>query len=146
MKGILLSLALLPMLILMGCSKEPVKVVSAQVLDNLDKGSGNFDRVLKICFKEPIKSDYYHKIVLMTNEAFKLDGGNMLRPMASDPENKCQYRNLYSYIHKDSPPNARQMIKDYVRPGNINQLLVQVYYDKPEGKEAPVSEKLFKGL
>ncbi|BBP42644.1 hypothetical protein [Thiosulfativibrio zosterae] len=146
MKKLLWMGAILSLMMMGGCSKDPVKIISAQVVDDMDKGSGNFDRVLKICFDKPISSDYYHKIILVTNEAFKLDGGNYLKPMASDPDNKCQYRNLYTYIHKDSPLNARQMIKDYVRPGNISQLLIQIYNDKPEGKEIPVDEKLFKNI
>lgn len=146
MKKRLIIGTLLATTLLAGCSKDPIKIVSAQIVDDMDKGSGNFDRVLKICFDQPLSSDYYHKIILITQEAFKLDGGNMLKPMASDPDNKCQYRNLYTYIHKDSPLNARQMIKDYVRPGNVSQLLIQVYYDKPEGKEIPVDEKLFKNI
>lgn len=146
MKKQLIILALSSLVFLAGCSKDPVKIVSVQIVDDMDKGSGNFDRVLKICFEKPLTSEYYHKIMIITNEAFKMDGGSMLRPMASDPSNKCQFRNLYSYIHKDSPLNARQMIKDYVRPGNISQLLIQVYYDKPEGKEIPADERLFKNI
>lgn len=146
MKKLLSILALSSLVLLVGCSKDPVKIVSVQVVDDMDKGSGNFDRVLKICFDKPLTSEYYHKIMIITNEAFKMDGGSMLRPMASDPNNECQFRNLYTYIHKDSPLNARQMIKDYVRPGNISQLLIQVYYDKPEGKEIPADERLFKNI
>ena len=133
------------LLTLTGCSKPPVHLVSAEIVD-VDGGSGNFDRMLRMCFKEPLKSDYYHKVKLITNQSYKLDGGNMLRPMASDPTNKCQLRNLYNYIHKGSPVGARQMIKDYMVPGNINQALIQIYADKPEGNELPIEEKLFKGL
>jgi len=131
---------------LQGCSKEPVKLVSAQMVDNLDKGSGNFDRVLQICFDKPLKSTYYHKIALITREKVKISGEGSLRPMASDPDNPCYLRNIYLYINKDSPLDARQLIKDYVRQGNVRQLLVQVYYDKPEANEAPVTEKVFNNL
>lgn len=131
---------------LQGCSKDPVKLISAQVVSGLDKGSGNFDRVLEICFSEPLSSDYYHKIAIVTKENVKITGSGTLRPLASDPNNKCHLRNVYLYIHKDSPLDARQLIKDYVVPGNISQVLVQIYYDKPEGKELPVAEKVFKNL
>lgn len=143
--GLMLGI-ILPVLALIGCSKPPVKIVSAQIVTNMDGGSGIFNRIIKICFSEPLSSDYYHKIKLVTDNGFVLSGGNMLRPMASDPDNKCQFRNLYSYIGKDSPPDAHQFIKDYVKPGHIHQLLIQIYNDKPEGKEIPVDEKLFKNL
>lgn len=131
---------------LSGCSKEPVKLTSAQVVSNLDKGSGNFDRVLQICFNQPLSSEYYHKIAIVTKQNVKITGAGTLRPLASDPDNKCHLRNVYLYIHKDSPADARQLIKDYIKPGNISQVLVQIYYDKPEGKELPVDEKVFKNL
>jgi len=129
-----------------GCSKDPVKLVSAQIVDNVDNGSGNFDRMLQICFSKPISSEYYHKVVLVTKENVKIAGGSLLRPLFSDPDNKCQLRNVYSYINKSSPLDARQLIKDYVVPGNVSQLLIQVYNEKPEGKERPIAEKLFKNL
>ena len=129
-----------------GCSKEPVKLVSAQMVDSLDRGSGNFDRVLQLCFDKPLTSEYYHKITLITKEEVKVSGDGLIKPLASDPDNKCHLRNLYLYINKDSPVDARQLIKDYVRKGNVRQLLVQVYYEKPEGKELPVTEKVFNDL
>ena len=138
MAGALMSLT--------GCSKEPVKLTSAKIVSSLDKGSGNFDRVLQICFTEPLTSNYYHKVVILTKEKVKIEGGGILRPLASDPDNKCHLRNIYLYIHKDSPVEARQLIKDYVVPGNVSQVLVQIYNEKPEGKELPIAEKVFKGL
>lgn len=141
MVAVLLSASLLG-----ACSKEPVKLTSAQMVDSLDRGSGNFDRVLQICFDKPLESDYYHKITLITKEDVKISGGGLLRPLASDPDNKCHLRNMYLYINKDSPVDARQLIKDFVKKGNVRQLLVQVYYDKPEGKELPVTEKVFNDL
>lgn len=132
--------------LLVGCSKDPVEITTARLVDNLDRGSGNFDRMLEICFKKPLTSSYYHKIKVVTNQAYKLEGGSLLRPLASDPDAKCYYRNLYNYINKDSPVGARQMIKDYMVPGNISQLLIQIYDDEPEGKELPVDEALFKNL
>lgn len=131
---------------LVACSKEPVKLVSAQMVDSLDKGSGNFDRVLQICFDKPLKSNYYHQITIITKEEVKISGGGLLRPLASDPDNKCHLRNVYLYINKDSPLEARQLIKDYVKKGNIRQLLVKVYYEKPKAKELPVTEKVFSNL
>ncbi|WP_232023471.1 hypothetical protein [Thiomicrorhabdus aquaedulcis] len=123
----LLTLGLISSFLLLGaCSKAPVTLTSAQIVGSLDKGSGNFDRVLQICFKEPLKSDYFHKVVIITKEDVKITGEGMLRPLASDPDNKCHLRNVYLYIHKDSPVDARQLIKDYVVPGNVRQVLVQV--------------------
>ncbi len=145
-KAMTLIAVLLSALLLGACSKEPVKLVSAQMVDSLDRGSGNFDRVLQICFDKPLESDYYHKITLITKEDVKISGDGLLRPLASDPDNKCHLRNMYLYINKDSPVDARQMIKDFVRKGNVRQLLVQVYFDKPEGKELPVTEKVFNDL
>lgn len=133
-------------LLMTGCSKEPVKLQSAQIVASLDKGSGNFDRVLMICFDQPLSSDYYHKVTILTKESVKVNGEGTLRPLASDPDNKCQLRNVYTYINKDSPIGARELIKDYVVPGNISQILVQIYNEKPEGKERPISEKVFKNL
>jgi len=133
-------------LALSACSKEPVKIASAKIVSGLDKGSGNFDRVLEICFDKPLSSNYYHKIAIVTKQNVKITGSGTLRPLASDPDNKCHLRNVYLYIHKDSPLDARQLIKDYVLPGNISQVLVQIYYDKPEGKELPIDEKIFKNL
>jgi hypothetical protein len=142
---LILAAALVLSLQLAGCSKDKVKITSAAVV-NLDKGSGNFDRVMKICFNEPLKSEYYHKVKIVTYEDVKIEGEGWLRPLASDPDNKCQLRNIYLYINKNSPPHARDLIHDYVKPGNIKALLVQIYFDKPEGKEIPVDEKLFKDL
>ena len=133
-------------LLFAGCSKEPVKLQSAQIVSSLDKGSGNFDRVLMICFDQPLTSNYYHKVTIMTKEAVKVKGEGTLRPLASDPDNKCQLRNVYTYINKESPVGARELIKDYVVPGNISQILVQIYNEKPEGKERPIAERVFKNL
>lgn len=132
--------------LLAGCSKEPIELESAAIVENLDKGSGNFDRVLKICFNHPLHDEYYHKVVILTNESFKVEGEGMLRPLASAPDSKCQLKNVYLYINKNSPPGAREMIKDYVVPGNIRQVLIQVYDAKPEGKVRPISERVFENL
>jgi len=140
------GLAVSSVLLLAGCSKAPVELKSAQIVASLDKGSGNFDRVLMVCFDQPLTSDYYHKVTIMTKEAVKIQGEGTLRPLASDPDNKCQLRNVYTYINKNSPVGARELIKDYVVPGNISQILVQIYEDKPEGKERPISERVFKNL
>lgn len=145
-KRVGLGIMVLAFLSLTACSKDPVNVVSVKLVDNLDKGSGNFDRMLQICFDKPLTANYYHHVVIVTKQSFKLEGGNILRPLGSDPDSKCLLRNLYSYINKNSPVGARQMIKDYMTPGNIKQVLVQVYDEKPKGKEKPISEALFKGL
>lgn len=137
---------ILSLLTLVGCSKDPVKITSAQIVSGLDKGSGNFDRVLQICFDKALSSTYYHKIAIITKENVKITGSGSLRPLASDPDNKCHLRNVYLYINKDSPVDARQLIKDYVIPGNIRQVLVQMYNEKPEGKELPIAEKVFTDL
>lgn len=133
-------------MVLSGCSKPPVQILSAKMQTGLDKGSGNFDRVLEICFDHPLQATYYHKLTLITYQNVKIDGYGFLKPMASDPDNPCYQRNLYLYIHKDSPTDARQLIKDYLIPGNIKQVLLQIYNDKPEGKELPIAERLFEKL
>lgn len=131
---------------LSGCSKEPVTLQSAQIVENLDKGSGNFDRVLMICFNHPLTDTYYHKVTILTKESVKISGEGLLRPLASDPDNKCQLKNIYTYINKDSPIGARELIRDYVIPGNVSQILIQVYESEPEGKERPITERVFKNL
>ncbi|VAW48099.1 hypothetical protein MNBD_GAMMA04-552 [hydrothermal vent metagenome] len=140
------AVSLLFIVAVAGCSKAPVTLTSAQFLDNLDKGSGNFDRVLQICFSAPLKDTYYHKVAIVTKENVKILGGGFLKPLASDPSSKCHLRNVYSYINKDSPIEARQLIKDYVVAGNVSQVLIQVYNEKPKGKELPTAEKLFRNL
>ena len=129
-----------------GCSKPPVKIVSAQMVTNLDKGSGHFDRVLEVCFAEPLQATYYHRITILSKEDVKISGAGDLKPMASDPDNPCYPRNLYMYINKDSPVDAKQLIKDYLMPGNLKQVLIQVYTTEPEGKELPIAERLFENL
>lgn len=141
-----LGLLFTTLLVLTACSKEPVKIVSAQMIDNLDKGSGNFDRVFMLCLDKPLTSTYYHKVVLISKEEVKIAGEGLLRPMASDPDNPCYLRNIYLYINKDSPVDARALIKDYMVPGNVRQLLVQIYNEKPQGKELPIAEKVFNNL
>lgn len=145
MKLIKLSMILALMFPLIGCEKDPVELTTVSFEDN-DKGSGNFDRMIKICFTKPITSDYYHKIIIITHQAYKLKGGGMLKPLASDPQNKCQTRNLYNYINRSTPIGARDMIKDYLTPGNINQILIKIYTEKPEGKERPITERVYKNL
>lgn len=142
----LAGFSLVALLALSGCSKDPVTLTSAKFVENLDKGSGNFDRVLQICFSEPLSSNYYHKVVILTKEKVKITGEGTLRPLASDPNNKCHLRNVYLYIHKDSPIEARQLIKDYVVAGNVSELLVQIYNEKPKADEQPIAEKLFTNL
>lgn len=143
---ITLSLVLIMSLGLFACSKDPVQITSARVVQGLDKGSGNFDRVLEICFDKPLTSNYFHSITIITKEEVKITGSGLLRPLASDPDARCHLRNVYLYIHKNSPLDARQLIKDYVLPGNIRQLLIQIYDEEPEGKELPIAEKLFTDL
>ncbi|QAB14455.1 hypothetical protein [Hydrogenovibrio thermophilus] len=133
-------------LLLSACSKPPVELTTVKIVDNLDRGSGNFDRMLQICFTEPLRADYYHHAVLISNQGFKIEGGSMLRPLASDPDNKCQLRNLYNYVGKDSPPGVREMIKEFMVPGNVNQVLIQIYDEQPTGNELPIEEKLFRNI
>ena len=125
-----------------GCEKPPVTIVSAQVIDNKKDRSGNFNRLLEICFKEPLSREYYHEVTILTHQGYKVQGSNTLRPLDS----KCQLRNIYSYINASSPVGARDMIQTHVVPGNINQLLIKVFANKPEGKELPMAEALFKDL
>jgi hypothetical protein len=132
-------------LFLGACAKEPVKLVSAKIV-SLDNGSGNFDRMLEMCFDKPLTSDYYHKIQIVSKQSYKIEGGSTLRPMHSDPDALCRHRNLYNYVSRQSPPGSRGIIKNYMVEDNIHQLLVQVYYDKPEGNSLPLDEALFSNL
>ncbi|GAB6034934.1 hypothetical protein [Galenea microaerophila] len=142
----LVWLFILPFIMLSsGCSKEKVQITSAAIV-NQDRGSGNFDRVLEICFEKPLSATYYHKVFIVTYEDVKIRGEGRLTPLASDPDNKCIYKNLYFYINRNSPVGMRQMIHDYVRPGNIRLLKIQVFADKPEGKAQPMDEKTFRDL
>ncbi|BBP44896.1 hypothetical protein THMIRHAS_02690 [Thiosulfatimonas sediminis] len=143
---VFLLLAISSLFALQGCTKAPVKIVSAQMVDNLDRGSGNFDRVFQLCLDQPLSSTYYHRIVMISKENVKIEGDGLLKPMASDPDNPCYLRNVYLYINKDSPVDARALIKDYMVPGNVRQLLVQIYTEKPQGKELPIAEKVFNNL
>lgn len=132
---------------LTGCTKPPVEVVSVELVTNMDRGSGNFNRVLKICFSEPTRSDYYHTIQLETQESYKLKGGSWLRPLSSDPKNPCHLRNVYLYLGKDDPPGSRPMIDEYVRPGNIKQLILTIYPEDPnKGQVEPMFQKTFSNL
>lgn len=132
---------------LAGCSKEPVTITSVEIKTGMDRGSGNFNRVLNICFDKPLKSEYFHTMSLVTKEGYKLSGGSWLRPRASDPKNKCQLRNIYLYLGRDDPPGSRPLIDEYVRPGNISQLLIKIYEDEPKSKkERPMTERLFSDI
>lgn len=130
-----------------GCEKEPIKISSVEILTDTDRGSGNFNRVLKICFDKPLKSSYYHTMSLVSNEDYKLEGGSWLKPMASDPNNRCQLRNLYLYLGKDAPAGSRPLIDEYVRPGNVRNLLLRIYLEEPvTGKERPLEERMFSNI
>lgn len=145
MKLVKFSILVTLLLALGACEKEKVELTTVSLIDK-DKGSGNFDRMIEICFTKPITSDYYHQIIIVTHQSYKLKGASTLKPLASDPDNKCQTRNLYNYINRDSPIGARDMIKDYMYSGNISQLLIKIYNEKPEGKERPMTERLYKNL
>lgn len=144
----LLAVGFLALIVgLAGCAKDPIEIRSVEILTNMDRGSGNFNRVLKICFDHPVTSTYYHTMHLVTNEEFKLSGGGWVRPMASDPDNKCQLRNLYLYLGKDDPPGSRPLIDEYVRPGNVRQLMLRIYEDEPQSdQDRPIDEKIFSNL
>lgn len=134
---------------LTGCEKEPVEIVSVQLLTDMDRGSGNFSRVLEICLDHPvaIKSPYYHTLSVVSNEGYELKGGSWIRHMASDPKNPCQLRNLYLYLGKEDPPGSRQFIDEYLRPGNIKQLEIKLYAEEPvTGRETPMAAKIVYNL
>lgn len=132
---------------LIGCEKEPVKIVSVSIHTDADRGSGNFNRMLEICFDKPLKSNYYHTMHLKTKDGFKLSGGSWLRPRASDPRNKCQERNLYVYLGRNDPPGSRQFIDEHVIPGNIEQLMIRIYDDEPDNdRTRPMAERIFSNI
>lgn len=134
---------------LTGCETEPVEVISVQLLTDTDRGSGNFTRVLEICLDHPvaIKSPYYHTLKVVSKDGYELKGGSWMRHTASDPKNPCQLRNLYLYLGKEDPPGSRQLIDEYLRPGNIRELQVNLYAEEPQtGREKPMESKTFRNL
>jgi len=70
----------------------------------------------------------------------------LLVGFVKNPDNKCHLRNVYLYINEDSLFDARQLIKDCVISGNTCQVLVQMYKEKPGGKELPNAEEVFTDL
>ena len=133
-----------------GCSQQgPLSIDSAQVLVDVDRGSGNFNRVLEICLNEPLKmrKSIYHTMSIETFDGYQLAGGSWLRHQASDPTNPCQLRNFYLYLGRDDPPGSRQFIDDYIRPGNIKRLELKLYLDDPaEPGVFPISQRVFEDI
>lgn len=117
-------------LILQGCSKDqPNLALETLTLENHSKGSDNFNRMLHFCFNEPIKNFYWHTIEIVTFDDFKFKGQSRFFPLASDPDNLCQDKNLYLYVDKYSPTGARQLLATRVVIGNIKSFKVSVYKD-----------------
>lgn len=132
--------------ILAGCGQEKIQVESVEFV-NLDRGSGLFDRAIRICFDKPIKSQYWHRVVFVAKDGVKFEGEGWIRPLATAKNTKCQDKVLYMYINKDSPLDSRTLIHDHIKQGNIAQLLIQIYPDRPQNDKAvPMSEKLFRNL
>ncbi len=135
------------MLGLAGCGQEKLKVESIRFV-NIDRGSGLFDRAIQICFDKPVESSYWHRIVFMAKDGVKFEGRGWIRPLATAKNPRCQDKVLYMYIGKNSPPDSRTLIHDHIREGNIAQVLIQIYPDKPEDmkRSVPMDEKLFRNL
>ncbi|HIQ39587.1 MAG TPA: hypothetical protein EYH46_00260 [Sulfurivirga caldicuralii] len=132
--------------ILAGCGQEKIQVESVEFV-NLDRGSGLFDRAIRICFDKPIESQYWHRVVFVAKDGVKFEGEGWIRPLATAKNPKCQDKVLYMYINKDSPLDSRTLIHDHIKQGNIAQLLIQIYPDRPKNNKAvPMSEKLFRNL
>jgi len=132
--------------VLAGCGQEKIQVESVQFV-NLDRGSGLFDRAIRICFDKPIKSKYWHRVVFVAKDGVKFEGQGWIRPLATAKDPKCQDKVLYMYIGKDSQLDSRTLIHDHIKQGNIAQVLIQIYPDKPDSSKAvPMSEKLFRNL
>ena len=137
--GLLLAVA--------GCGQEKIHVKSVKFV-NLDKGSGFFDRAIRICFDKPIESQYWHRVVFMSQDGVKFEGDGWIRPLATADNPKCQDKVIYMYINKNSPPDSRMLVHDHIKQGNIAQLLIQIYPDKPDDpkRAVPMDEKLFTNL
>ncbi len=132
--------------LLSACGQEKLQVTSIEFVD-IDRGSGLFDRAVRICFDHPIKSRYWHRIVFMAKDGVRFEGEGWIRPLATAKDPKCQDKVIYMYINKNSPPDSRTLIHDHIKPGNVAQVLIQIYPDKPENDKAvPMSEKLFREL
>lgn len=135
---------------LSGCSQNSeLRIESAQILVDVDRGSGNFSRVLEICLNEPLKlrKSVYHTMSIETHDGYQLTGGSWLRHQASDPNNPCQLRNFYLYLGRDDPAGSRQFIDDYIQPGNIKRLELRLYLDDPaEPGVLPISQRVFENI
>ncbi len=133
-------------LVLGGCGQEKIHVKSVKFV-NIDHGSGFFDRAIQICFDKPIESEYWHRIVFMSQDGVKFEGEGPIRPVVTAKDPRCHVKVIYMYINKNSPPNARVLIHDHIKQGNIAQLLIQIYPHKPDNDKAvPMDEKLFRDL
>jgi hypothetical protein len=131
---------------LLACGQEKIEIVSAQFI-NLDRGSGLFDRAIRICFDKPIESRYWHHIVFVAKDGVKFEGQGWIRPLATAKDPRCQDKVIYMYVDRNSPLDSRTLIHDHIKEGNISQLLVQVYPERPKNeKTVPMSEKLFRNL
>lgn len=133
-------------LVLSGCGQEKLHIKSVRFVD-VDRGSGLFDRAIEICFDKPVESEYWHRVIFMSKDGVKFEGEGAIKPLATAKNPRCQVKIIYMYINKNSPPNARVLVHDHIKQGNIAQLLIQLYPHKPESEKAvPMDEKLFRDL
>ncbi|WP_294948512.1 hypothetical protein [Sulfurivirga sp.] len=147
LQGLLAAAWLAATLMMTGCGQEKIHVASVKFI-NIDRGSGLFDRAIQICFDKPVESKYWHHIVFMSKDGVKFEGEGWIRPLATAKNPRCQDKVIYMYIDKNSPPDSRTLVHDHIKQGNIAQLLIQIYPDKPEDpkRAVPMDEKLFTNL
>ena len=132
---------------LSGCGQEPMKIRSVAFV-NLDRGSGFFDRAIRICFDRPVSGHYWHRVVFESRDGFRFEGEGAIRPLATAKDPRCQDKVIYMYINRDSPPDSRALIVEHIRPGNIARLHLWLYARQPEkGERAkPMDEREFANL
>lgn len=133
-------------LLLVACGEQArVKVESIEMY-SLESGSPDFRRMAKICFDQPLTSEYLHEIEFISKDGFVFKGNGKIRPAASDPKNPCILRNINQYVTRDSPPRARDLIERYLVKGNIESVKITVWGSESGQKGLKMDSKEFKNL
>lgn len=145
-RRLIIGLTLASSLLIAGCDEQPrVKVESIEMVSKED-GSPDFRRMVKICFDQPLKGDYYHEIVFESKDGFVFEGSGKIRAAASDPNNPCIIKNLNQYVNKNSPPRARDLIDRYLPKGNVALVKISVWGTESGEKGIKMDTKVFKDL
>ena len=132
---------------LAGCGQERLKIKSVEFV-NLDRGSGFFDRAIRICFDRPVSSHYWHRVLFESRDGFRFEGEGAIRPLATAKDPRCQDKVIYMYINRNSPPDSRALIVEHIKPGNIARLHLWLYARRPDkgARSQPMDEREFVNL